>query len=260
MKMIPKDRKIPVKIDYEFSLFSLLRRIAGIAIIVVLAILYFDKSAQLEEQLTLTEAANAEMEVWKDKDGLNNAKIQSLETENTETFLKFATKDAAIVALQADVKRMEKYLRKQGSVTNFSTSTDVSATGNTEVTENTEDPTSPTYTSKFEQKDEKGKVWAFGTIIANRDTTSISQRIFNEYSLTVGREPQGFLGLGKSKAFAEVKNLNPFSATTEIRTYQVSLPPPKRFGLGFFAGYGIGADGTPGIVVGVGGTWTPIQF
>ena len=257
-KLIPKDRKVPVKIDFEFSLFSLVRRFAGIAIIAVLAYLYWGAKNQLAEQVTLQEAAVAEMEVWKDKDGLNNARIQSLETENADTFLKFASKDEAIVALQADVKRMNKYLKKQGSVTNFSTTTDVTATGETEVIVNEQEPEFPTYKSRFEQKDDKGKIWAFGNVIASKDSTSISQKIFNEYSVTIGREPQGFLGLGKSKAFGEIKNLNPFSETTTLRTYQVSLPKPKRFVIGPSAG--LTFDGTFKPYIGIGVTYGLIRF
>lgn len=257
-KLIPKDRKVPVKIDFEFSLFSLVRRFAGVAVIAILAYLYFDAKNQLAEQVTLQEAAVAEMEIWKDKDGLNNARIQSLETESAETFLKFASKDEAIVALQADVKKMEKYLKKQGSITNFATTTDVTATGETEIIENETDPELPTYKSQFEQKDDKGKIWAFGSVVATPDSTSISQKIFNEYSITIGREPQGFLGLGKSKAFGEVKNLNPFSETTTLRTYQVALPRPKRWVIGPSAGATF--DGTIKPYIGVGVTYGLIKF
>src|SRR5690554_2916839 len=159
---LPQDKQI--SINYKFSLLNLILLIVGVAIIVTLAILYFNKAKELDEQIALTKAANAELVVWKDKDGLNNAKIEALETQNTKTFLAFETQDEEIKKLQGAVKEMSKYLKKQGSVTNFSTTTDVTATGDTKVIENPEEPNFPVYESNFEQKDDKGKTWSIGFI------------------------------------------------------------------------------------------------
>src|SRR5690606_18749044 len=105
-----------------------------------------------------------------------------------------------IKKLQETVKEMSKYLKKQGSVTNFSTTTDVTATGETKVIDNPEEPSFPIYESNFEQKDDKGKTWSIGFIRATKDTTTIEQQVFNEYSVVIGLEPKGFLGLGKPVA------------------------------------------------------------
>lgn len=256
---LPQDKKIPVKLDFELSLFSLVRRLVGIAVIVILAILYFNKRNELQEQLTLNEAVNAKLETWVDKDGLNRAKIQALETSNTKTFLALQTRDSSIIQLQKDVKSMNRYLKKQGSVTNFSTQTDIVTSGETEVIPNDIEPEYPIYKSQFNLIDKNNKSWVLGESIASKDSTFIDLDIINEYSLTIGREPQGFLGLGKSKSFADVKNLNPYSRTTSLRTYQVTLPRPKRFGIGPVVAYGVGENGF-GWFAGVGGTWSLIQF
>ena len=216
---------------------------------------YYNTSQDLQEQVTLTEAANAKMETWRGKDGLNRAKIQALETRNSEAFLKMATNDSSILALQYAVKGMERYLRDQGSVTNFSTETGISTSSETEVIPNDTLPEFPSYRSEFDLDG-----WVYGSTLATKDSTHLDLRVKNSYTLTVGVEPQGFLGMGKGKAFAEVKNLNPYSETTDLRTYQVTVPKQKKFGVGIIAGYGVGGSLAPSLIVGVGVSWTPIKF
>lgn len=255
---LPKDKSI--KIDFEFSLFSFIRRFAGIAIIVILATLYFNNRRELIEKSNLYDATQAQLETWIDKDGVNRAKIQSLETSNTKEFLKLATKDDAILELQASVKDMKRYLKKQGSVTNISTETDITTSAETEVIPNKIEPNFPIYKSNFNLLGNKGESWVFGKSIASKDSTSLDLKIKNKYSLTLGLEPTGFLGLGKGKPFADVKNFNPYSTTESLRTYQVSVPKSKRLGLGVTAAYGIGPNLQTGWFVGVGGSYQLIQF
>lgn len=255
---LPKDRK--VRIDFQFSLFSFIRRFAGIAIIVILAILYFNNRRELIEKSNLYDATQAELELWIDKDGVNRARIQTLETSNTKEFLKLATKDSAILELQASVKEMKRYLKKQGSITNFSTQTGIKTSSDTEIIPNQVQPEFPIYKSLFDLKDEQNESWVFGETIASKDSTFINLKVRNKYSLTLGLEPTGFLGLGKGKPFADVKNFNPYSTTESLRTYQVSVPKPKRFGLGLTAAYGVGPNLQTGWFIGVGGSYQLIQF
>lgn len=258
---LPKDKKIPVVINTEISLFKLIRRAVGIAIIVILATLLLNSRRELEEQIILQEAIHAELETWIDKDGVNRARIQSLETSNTKDFLKLTTKDSSIIALQKSVKSMEKYLKKQGSVTNFSTSTGIDTSAKTKVIENKVQPQFPIYWSDFNLQDKQGKSWVYGNSTATKDSTTLKLNVINDYSVTLGIEPTGFLGLGKGKPFGDVKNYNPYSVTEELRTYQVTIPKPKRFGVGPVVAYGFGTTSIKGQwFVGIGGSYQLIKF
>lgn len=233
--------------------------IVGVIIIIILTILYSKSQKQLHQANNLYEATNAKLEKWVDKDGVNRAKIQVLETEKTSDFIKLNSKDSIIIELQNNVKEMKKYLKKQGSVTNISTSTTIDAISETEVIPNEVESEYPIYWSKFNLKDKDDFSWVFGESFATKDSTTLNLKIKNKYSLTLGLEPQGFFGLGKPKPFADVKNYNPYSTTESLRTYQVSLPKPKKWGLGPVVAYGIGNDGL-GWFLGVGGTYTIIRL
>ena len=248
-----KNREI--KVNYTFSLYSLIRRGLGIGIIILLISLYTSNRFALQEQITLNEALQDTVQVWKGKDGLNRAKITVLETRDSEDFIKLATKDSAVLALQQEVKDMKRYLRRQGSVTNFDSNTDIDTSSPTEVVDNPDKPEFPSYKSKFNLNG-----WVVGESFATVDSTFLDLKIKNSYSLTVGREPTGFLGLGKGTAFAQVRNDNPYSITSELRTYQVSLPPPKKFGIGVFVGYGISSDLKIGPLIGAGVSYNILRF
>lgn len=244
-----------VKVDYEFSLFSLLRRGAGIIIILILAYFLFQARGQITEQNNLNIALADSVQTWKGKDGLNRAKISTLETSKTKEFLALATKDSSVIALQQEVKEMRRYLRNKGSVTNFSSDTTVDTSSPTEVT--VDNSGNPTYKSKFDLDG-----WVFGNSVATKDSTYLNLKVKNKYSLTLGVEPTGFLGLGKGKPFAQVKNENPYSETQELKTYQVTAPKPKRWGVGPVGAYGLNLGPVPqlGGFVGVGVQYSLIQF
>lgn len=222
MKKI-KDKQI--KIDYSFSLFSFIRRFSGLAIILVLAWFLFKKSSKYEELLQLNEVVTEELQISKNEKGELVAKIGAFETQRTEDFIKFATKDSLTLELQKEVKNMRKYLKKQGSVTQFSSEGNVQTTTDTEV--QTDPSGNPVYLSNFNLDG-----WVFGSSKATKDSTFYDISYKDNYSLTIGRDPQGFLGLGKSKPFAEVTSSNPYNVVKTLKTYQVSLPKPKRFSIG----------------------------
>lgn len=251
-KMI-KNRQ--VKVDYEFSLFSLLRSGASIIIILILAYFLFQARGQLTEQANLNTALKDSVQTWRGKDGLNRAKIETLETSKSDEFLALASKDDAIVALQNEVRSMKRYLKKKGSVTNFTSETSVDTSVPTEVVDN--GTPFPTYKSKFDLNG-----WVYGNSVATKDSTYYNLKVKNKYSLTLGVEPTGFLGLGKGKPFAQVKNLNPYSETQELKTYQVSSPKPKRWGVGPVAAYGLNLGPVPqlGGFIGVGAQYSLIRF
>ena len=89
-----------------------------------------------------------------------------------------------------------------------------------------------------------------GNAIARKDSLHLNQKIINEYSVVIGEESQGWFK--PKKTFVEVINLNPFSETTKLRTYQVESKPIKRIGIGPGVYYGIGFNFQSQVFVGIG--------
>ena len=236
-----------------------IKNIALIVLILLLAFLgnyAFNLHSNYKELEQLNEAASAELQVWKDKDGLNRGKIAVLETQNTKTFLAFQTQDSTIKELQSTVKDMQKYLKKQGSVTIIEGETKYDTIYKTTPGNNYKSLLSGFLTDSINNN------WISSTFgfrldsLPNGtftiDSTKYSLSVKNKYSLTIGREPTGFLGLGKGKPFAEVKNFNPYTETVNLRTYQVDGYVDKKWSLGPSAI--ISFDGSkfiPGIGIGV---------
>jgi hypothetical protein len=236
--------------------------IAVIAFFIMLKMYLSEKQGRIE-QGNLIEASAAELQTWKNKNGEQSAKIQVLETEKTKDFLSLRTKDILIKELQKEVKRMEKFIKKQGSVTVVEAETVYDT-----IYKNNEDTTYSSIFGTFISSSINNQwiVANFGvkldSLPDNRfvvDSTIFNLKVVNKYVLTVGREKTGFLNLGKSVPFVEVKNLNPYTSTTALRSYQVTLPPPKRFGIGPVAAYGLTENGF-GVFVGVGVTYTVFRL
>ena len=183
--------------------------------------------------------ANEEMVSYRDKDSLNVAKIRVFEVEKQRDFLKIESKDSMIQFLQAEVKKYKSQIKQPGSsVTTVTNTTNVSGTSPTTVIPPTVQGKSPIYESS------KNTEWIDIAIRASVDSTSYKLSIRNKYSVVIGYE--------KGIPFAQVKNFNPYTETTDLRTYQVTVPKPKRIGIGIQGGYGIGASGvTPYIGIGV---------
>lgn len=82
------------------------------------------------------------------------------------------------------------------------------------------------------------KHYRFYSTIANTGLTIDSLFIPNTASIIVGEKKVGFLKLGRQLSI-EVKNSNPFVHVSDLSAFTYK-PKPKRFGLGFSVGYGIG--------------------
>lgn len=241
------DKKIDI--NYSFSLFSLIRRGLGLIIIIVLATLLMRSYTANTELNNLTTVLSDSLVISKNKEGEMVAKMSAYQTQRTKDFIDFATKDSLTIELQKEVKDMKRYLRKNGSVTKFSTSTEVDTKVPTEVSNSTGEY--PTYNSKFNLDN-----WVFGDISASKDSTRINLQVKNDYSVVVGREPTGFLGLGVGKPFVQVTNKNKYSSTKTLKTYNVSFPKPKRIGIGPH----VGLDVTGKVTLGISVNYDLIQF
>lgn len=227
-----------------------------VTIILATLLAYFVlRSSQLKQQADenagLVESLNAELVVWKDKDSLNHAKITVIETSNTKTLLEIQSKDSTIQELQETVKKFEKKLKDRGNVSVVDNTTEVSVTVPTEVEKDSAD--APVYKSDINLDN-----WIFAHTVANKDSTSLSIKVRNKYAIIIGEEPQGWFK--KPIPFAEVINYNPYTETKSLRTYQVTVPKPKKFGLGIMAGYMLDDNFNFKPAVGVGISYNLIRF
>ena len=148
-----------------------------IVLIPVMAITIYMQRDALMEKSNLLSALDAELITWKDRDGLNRAKIETIKTTKTKDFLKLETQDSIILELQKTVKDFRRYLKNGGNVTNV---TNVTEVYNHEGTILTMDSTTstPIYTSNHNLDG-----WVIGKVVASHDSTKLDLKIKNEYSI-----------------------------------------------------------------------------
>ncbi|MGL6064234.1 MAG: hypothetical protein ACRC0V_08475 [Fusobacteriaceae bacterium] len=219
-----------------------------IIFIVIATLLFFIFSPYLNlEKLPL--GLNDTIKTWKDKDSLQHAKIPIIETEKTEHFLDIKSKDKKIQELQELVKKYKSEIKNQGSITNIETETRF-------------DTIFPSTADSINDKkctilDYINNSWIISTFGFHNGSTIFSLKVKNTYSIILGEENNG---LFKPKVpYAEVINNNPYSETTSLRTYKVSLPKQKHFSFGPYIGYGISTVG-PQMSVGIGVQYAIIKF
>lgn len=243
-----------------------LNKITSIVSIVLIIILSFfivrscNQDKIISEKTNLISSLNDTIKIWKDKNGISHSKTEVIKTSSVNDFLKQNVKDEETKELQNTVKKDKNRLGKQGSVTKF----------NGIIEFEKEIPTlrdtiyipkdglvikKPVYNSSFDMDG-----WVVGSIKASEDSTKINLKVKNDYTVIIGEEKTGFLGLGKRKPFVEVTNKNPYSETTSLKTYQVENYKIKRFGVGPNISYSLGANGQLYPTFGIGLQYNVIRF
>ena len=211
-------------------------------------------SNKLGDQISLNEAVTAKLEITEDKFGREVAKRQSYSSLNTKEFLKMTGLDSLSKELQSLVKENKALIKKGGNATLVTTSSELDKNTITNITYVNND-SFPTYDTRFFDD------WLSYTIIAKKDTISLDFSLLNKFSVVVGNEPQGLFK--KPKSYVTITNHNPYTKTTDIRTYNVKVPKPKRLGFGVNAGYGlhIGSAGiSHGLNISVGINYNLIEI
>jgi hypothetical protein len=230
-----------------------------IAVLAIVAILAMwrgcEAEAKLAEVETMNKALGDSLTTWRDKEGDFKANITLLEYQSADYFTKWNTADSTVVKLQALVTKYKKQLGKKGSATIITTDAEIDISEPTIVERDTVKPCDPVYKTNFEimgsGKYEKTR-WVWGEVIATKDSTVVGMRFHEEIDVVLGEEKTGFLGLGKRRPFAEVTLHNPFNKVSTLRSFNVTPPKPKRFGIGPTLSYGVGSGFVPQVFVGVG--------
>ena len=205
--------------------------------------------------------ATNELVVTRDSLGTERARVNTLETDNIAALLDIAIKSDDIDWLKHEVERYSNM--NEGSITIINSQSALIDSMMTHVlpgdTLTIGDTTYifPTYefenikTGTVEFSDDT-ITWYRLVGMSNRTTTYVDVFINNMYSVNVVN-PKPKLFKKNELPYAEVINYNPYSTTESTKTYRVTIPKDKKFGLAIQVGYGItGTSLSPYIGIGLG--------
>lgn len=210
-----------------------------IAAVVLLLLMYLSKcsksSNEVDQLKNLITALQDTLHTYKTEEGLNAGKIQVLETGKAKDFLALQTKDREIQELQEVVRKNKSKLKAAGgSATTGKIETNVKETNPTIITKlDTVWKDSVAYiypTYEDSARSDVARKWIPYTVKANKDSVDLSIKIKNDFTFVIGTE--------RKKTYADITLLNPYSEVTQLRTYQVSSPPPKKWNISIGGGYG----------------------
>jgi len=221
-----------------------------LVIILGLILLYLNKchdnKTDKREQEAFINALQDSIKHFKDKHDNNVATISVLQTSSAKTFAELDLMDEELKALQATVEDYRKQLKAGSSVTRalLETVTELRGRPSMSVVKGDtlwKDSIAYVYPTF---KDTINNKWLEYNSLMSKDTNITNIKIFNEFSAVVG--------IKKGKPFIDLITENPYSSVKSLRTFQVKIPKPKKWGIGPQAGYGIGNDFRPTFFVGVG--------
>lgn len=197
------------------------RILIGLAILSLFFYLFNEisnKSSKIKEQNNLINSLYDTVQVWKDEDGKNRAKISVLKTSKTQDFLRINTQDSTIKELQSLVSKYKNKLNDGSSVTIIKGSTKFDTIYETKET-------IKYLLGDISIVDTINNDWITSVFGFKRDSTIFSLKVKNDLSLIIGEDSQGWF---KPKIpFAEVINNNPYAETDVLRTYKVTDTRPN---------------------------------
>lgn len=200
-----------------------------------------------KETINLINALNDSVKYYKNKDSSNTAQIAVITNISTKSFLELKTKDSTITKLQGIVKDYSGKLKHGGSVTSGDIITVYTDTGKSIITKI--DTVGKFVYETYRQF--KHDNWIDYDAVMSHGSSSYKIAIKNSFSVVLGTK--------NGVPFADLTTENPYTTTKTIRSFQVTLPKQKKFGLGFFLGGTYVADKWRP-VIGGGITYTPIHF
>lgn len=203
---------------------------------IIISIVLFDQTIKYKQardsQIELYNALTDTLKVYKTKDGLNAAKIQVIETEREKDFLRIKNLEGLNLELQNLVRNKDKEIDKLNTALILASETKYVDTtrifypigGDTIIF------------SQSTLLDKINNEWIDATFGFKRGFSYIDLRIRNQYNVLIGYEGRTLFKPGIP--YARVVNLNPYTITSDMKVYQVSLPRPNRFGLSIQTGFG----------------------
>lgn len=219
-----------------------------IGVITIMFFLLQRSCDKLGEARDYISDVNDTLEVYIDKNGNQVAKINSLESDNANQFLKIQSNDSTIKWLQNTVN---DYKGKLASATVGSTTTHSGGSTEVIIIHDTDTVYIDNVAHVFAKYETNWtNKWEVGHIIASKDSIWRDIKIKNEFEITLGEVKNGWF---KPKEMeVSITNLNPNTTTQELRSFNVKNND-KTFTIGAYVGYGIGLyDFKPQPYIGVG--------
>lgn len=206
-----------------------------VGFIILAVLLYLQKCSNAnradKENLQLVAALQDTLRHYKNKDSINVATISVIQTQSARDFYKLDLKDKQLKELQAVVEEYKKTLKAGSSVTNALIETVailkakkpeiIFQKGDTVWKDNIA-YVYPTY------KDTINNQWIKLKAKMGKDSSSFDLKVENKFSAIIGYKNR--------KPFVDLLTDNPYTTVKQLRVYQVSIPRPKRFGIGFSTG------------------------
>jgi len=207
-----------------------------IAALLSVAIIFYNQSkkskSNFKEQVELYNAISDTLKTWKNKDSLNVAKIQVMQTDKKSDFLTIKNLTGNNLELQKLIKNKDKKIQDLNTALILESETHYTDTikqyypigGDTLI---------------FSQSvllDTINNEWINSIYGFNKGFSYFDLKVKNKYSLIIGYEGKTLFKQGIP--YAIVTNLNPYTTTSDLRVYQVSVPKQKRFGISFQTGFG----------------------
>lgn len=211
-----------------------------------------NKINDLEE---VSDTASDTLETYRNKNGQLVGEIKSFDLVKKGVLLNLKTNDETIKALQDVVKGFEGKLAAAivaRSETSEKGATATKISGGDTVKSGDTVFIYPIYSTDWAEK------WSEGIITASRDSITRDIKVKNDYSFTIGKKSNAWFK--KREVVVNMTNLNPNTATKELRSYNVKQQP-KRLNLVVYggAGYQFGVGIVPQIGIGLGYTLIPIK-
>lgn len=208
------------------------------------------KNTKIEDQTSIINGLNDTVKVWKDKKGKTYVKSGVIATSDPKDFIKIKNLTGENKKLQDEVKKYESKIKNGGSVTTFTAETKVKTTAPTRVDtvyvpkEDGLKVASPVYSSDFNLGG-----WVVGSTVAKADSTTVDLKTYDEFSVVIGEDKTGFLGLGKPIPFGLVTSASPYTAIPTSKTYKVQIETKKnKWVLPTTIGFILGVAGTVWLV------------
>lgn len=190
---------------------------------VALTVKTCNQADKIDEQTGLLHSLNDTVKIWKDKEGKSHTSNSVITTQDPDDFIDMKGLKGENEALRIQVEKYKKQIKNGGSVTNFTSETNVSSTTPTKVDTVVIDNTrQAVYSTTFNKEG-----WVFGSVIARPDSTTVNVGTKDEYTVVIGEDRTGFLGLGKPIPFSEITNHNKYSTTPTLKTYKVDIKTGK---------------------------------
>ncbi len=203
-----------------------------LGVTILLSSLLNEKRSDYKEQVELYNSITDTVKFYKNKDSLNVAKIQVMQTDKESDFLKIKNLTGTNLELQNLIRNKDKEIKDLNTALIHKDETVYIDTlriyypigGDTII---------------FSQSvllDTINTKWINAKYGFNRGFSYLDLKVYNEYQITIGYEGGNLFK--KGTPYGIVTNMNPYTSTKDMRVYQVSVPKQKRMGISFQTGFG----------------------